>query len=137
MAERKEPMNTVVIETIVSVAANLVVTLIGVLGAWLLAQIGKTQRLNTINTAVDELTAAAEQTVLELQQTVVDDLKAASADGKLTQDEINALGKKLLRGTLKKMSDSGIGVLKAANVDINAIVTGAGEALIARMKAGD
>ena len=34
------------------------------------------------------------------------------------------------------MSDSGIGVLKAANVDINAIVTGAGEALIARIKAG-
>ena len=57
-------MNTVVIETIVSVAANLAVTLIGVLGAWLLAQIGKTQRLNTINTAVGELTAAAEQTVL-------------------------------------------------------------------------
>ena len=32
------------------------------------------------------------------------------------------------------MSDSGINVLKAANVDINAIVTGAGEALIARIK---
>ena len=32
------------------------------------------------------------------------------------------------------MSDSGISVLKAANVDINAIITGAGEALIAQMK---
>ena len=129
-------MNTVIIETIVSVLANLAITLIGVAGAWLVAQIGKTQQLNTINTAVGELTSAAEQTVLELQQTVVDDLKAASADGKLTQGEINALGKKLLEGTLQKMSDSGIGVLKAANVDINAIVTGAGEALIARIKAG-
>ena len=130
-------MNTVIIETIVSVLANLAITLIGVAGAWLVAQIGKTQQLNTINTAVGELTAAAEQTVYELQQTVVDDLKAASADGKLTQDEITVLGKKLLEGTLQKMSDSGIGVLKAANVDINAIVTGAGEALIARIKNGD
>lgn len=129
-------MNTIIIETIVSVLANLTITLIGVAGAWLVAQIGKTQQLNTINTAVGELTAAAEQTVYELQQTVVDDLKAASADGKLTQDEITVLGKKLLEGTLQKMSDSGIGVLKAANVDINAIVTGAGEALIARIKAG-
>ena len=129
-------MNTVIIETIVSVLANLAITLIGVAGAWLVTQIGKTQQLNTINTAVGELTAAAEQTVYELQQTVVDDLKAASADGKLTQDEITVLGKKLLEGTLQKMSDSGIGVLKAANVDINAIVTGAGEALIARIKAG-
>lgn len=130
-------MNTVIIETVVSVAANLAITLIGVLGAWLMTKIAKNQQLNTINTAVGELTNAAEQTVLELQQTVVDGLKEASADGKLTKDEIADLGKKLLEGTLAKMSESGIGVLKAANVDINAIVTGAGEALIAQIKLED
>ena len=130
-------MNTVIIETIVSILANLAVTLIGVFGAWLMAQISKTQQLNTINTAVGELTAAAETMVLELQQTVVDGMKEASADGKLTQEEITQLGKLLLDGTLAKMSDSAIGVLKAANVDINAIVTGAGEALIARIKNGN
>ena len=129
-------MNTVIIETIVSVVANLAITLIAVFGAWLVAQIGKSQQLKTIQTAVEELTNAAEQTVLELNQTLVTGLKEASADGKLTQDEIANLGKLLLEGTLQKMSDSGIGVLKAANVDINAIVTGAGEALIARIKAG-
>ena len=130
-------MNTVIIETIVSVLANLAVTLIGVAGAWLVTQIAKSQQLNTINTAVDELTNAAETTVLELQQTVVDELKEASADGKLTQEEITELGKLLLKGTLEKMSDSAINVLKAANVDINAIVTGAGEALIASIKKGE
>ncbi len=129
-------MNSVIIETAVSVIANLVITLIGVLGAWLVAQIGKTQKLKTINTAVGELTNAAETTVLELQQTVVDELKAASADGKLTQDEITELGKLLLKGTLDKMSDSGVNVLKAANVDVNAIITGVGEALIAKMNGG-
>ena len=130
-------MDTVIIETAVSVLANLAVTLIGVLGAWLLMQISKSQKLSTINTAVDELTNAAEQTVLELQQTVVDDLKAASADGKLTKDEIEVLGKKLIDGALAKMSGSAMDVLKAANVDVNAIITGAGEALIARIKRGD
>ena len=130
-------MNTVIIETIVSVAANLAITLIGVLGAWLVAQIGKTQQLKTINAAVSELTNAAETTVMELQQTVVDGLKEASADGKLTQEEISNLGKLLLDGALAKMSDSGINVLKAANVDVNAIVSGAGEALIARIKHGE
>ena len=129
-------MNTVIIETAVSVLSNLAVTLIAVLGAWLVAQIGKSQQLKTINAAVGELTSAAETTVMELQQTVVEGLKEASADGKLTQDEIKNLGKLLLEGTLAKMSDSGICVLKAANVDINAIVTGAGEALIAKIKAG-
>lgn len=130
-------MNGVIIETVVSIIANLAVTLIGVFGAWLLMQIRKNEKLETVNNAVEELTTAAEQTVLELQQTVVDDLKAASADGKLSQDEVNALGKKLLTETLNKMSDSGIGVLKAANVDINALVTGAGEAMITKMKAGN
>ena len=130
-------MDTVIIESVVSVVANLAVTLIGVFGAWLLMQISKSQKLSTINTAMDELTNAAEQTVLELQQTVVDDLKAASADGKLTKDEIEALGKKLIDGALAKMSGSAMDVLKAANVDVNAIITGAGEALIARIKRGD
>ena len=130
-------MDTVIIETAVSVLANLAVTLIGVLGAWLLMQISKSQKLSTINTAVGELTNAAEQTVLELQQTVVDDLKAASTDGKLTKDEIKMLGKKLIEGALSKMSASAMDVLKAANVDVNAIITGAGEALIAQMKAGE
>ena len=130
-------MNAVIIETVVSNLCNMAVTLIAVLGAWLVAQIGKAQELKTINAAVGELTNAAEQTVLELQQTTVDGLKEASADGKLTQEEITMLGKKLLDGALAKMSDSGIGVLKAANVDINAIVKGAGEALIARIKDGE
>lgn len=130
-------MDTVIIETAVSVLANLAVTLIGVFGAWLLMQISKSQKLSTINTAVDELTGAAEQTVLELQQTVVDDLKAASADGKLTKEEVEVLGKKLIDGALAKMSGSAMDVLKAANVDVNAIITGAGEALIARIKRGD
>ena len=127
-------MNTVIIETIVSVLANLAVTLIGVLGAWLLAQIGRSQKLGNIHTAVAELTTAAENTVLELQQTTVDAMKEAASDGKLTQEEINALGKLLLEGTLVKMSDSAMDVLEAAGVDINAIITGAGEALIAKMK---
>lgn len=65
-------MNTVIIETIVSVLANLAVTLIGVFGAWLLVQINKSQKLNTISKAVGELTTAAETTVWELQQTCVE-----------------------------------------------------------------
>ena len=132
--ESEKIMSTVIIETIVSIFSNLVITLIAVLGAWLLAQIGKDQQLRTIQTAVGELTKAAETTVLELNQTVVDGLKEASADGKLTREEIESLGKLLLDGALTKMSDSGIAVLKAANVDVNKVITGAGEALIARIK---
>ena len=127
-------MNNILIETIVSIIANLVITLIGVLGAWLVMQLGKSQKLSNISAAVDEVTDAAETTVLELEQVLVSGMKEASADGKLTKDEINTLGEILWEETWKKISDASVGILEAANIDINAIVKGAGEAMIARMK---
>ena len=127
-------MNNILIETIVSIIANVVITLIGVLGAWLVMQLCKSQKLSNISAAVDEVTDAAETTVLELEQVLVSGMKEASADGKLTKDEINTLGEILWEETWKKISDASVGILEAANIDINAIVKGAGEAMIARMK---
>ncbi|MCH5278279.1 MAG: hypothetical protein J1E60_00640 [Christensenellaceae bacterium] len=46
-----------------------------------------------------------------------------------------SVGEVVLVSARYKVFNSGIGVLKAANVDINAIVSGAGEALIVRIKA--
>lgn len=81
-------MTNVIIENLVQIVATLIVTLIGVLGAWLTAKIAKRAELSNISTATDEAIRAAQTTVLELQQTTVDKLKAASADGKLTKAEI-------------------------------------------------
>lgn len=127
-------MVNVIIENAVQIAATLVVTLIGVLGAWLTAKIGKREELKNISAATEEATKAAEKTVLELQQTTVEGLKKASADGKLTKDEIDDLGMLLIDGALAKMSDAAKGVLNAAGVDLTAIIKGAGEAMIAKAK---
>ena len=127
-------MNEVIIENAVQIVATLLVTLIGVLGAWLTAKIGKREELKNIGAATDEAVSAAQTTVLELQQTTVEGLKKARADGKLSKDEINDLGKMLVDGALAKMSDAAKGVLNAAGVDITAIIKGAGEAMIASMK---
>ena len=127
-------MTNVIIENLVQIAATLLITMIGVLGAWLTAKIGKREELKNISAATDEATKAAEKTVLELQQTTVEGLKKASADGKLTKDEITELGKLLIDGAMAKMTDTSKNLLNAAGVDISAIIRGAGEALIARMK---
>lgn len=127
-------MVNVIIENAVQIAATLVMTLIGVLGTWLSAKIAKQSELKSIAAATDEATKAAEKTVLELQQTTVDKLKAASADGKLSKDEIDELGKLLIDGASAKMSDAAKGILNAAGVDLTAIIKGAGEALIAKRK---
>ena len=128
-------MNDVIINIAAQVVSTLLITLIGVLGAWLTAKIGKRVELTNINRAKDELIVAAQQTVMELQQTVVEGLKEKAADGKLTDDEIEGLCLSLLTKTKEKMSLPAIKVLEAAAVDVNALIRGAGEALIERMHA--
>lgn len=127
-------MNEIIIETAVQIISALLLTLIGVLGTWLTAKIGKKAELATIAAATDEATRAAQTTVLELQQTTVEAMKAASEDGKLTESEIEHLGALLLEKALDKMSEPAKNLLTAAGVDITAIITGTGEALIGQMK---
>lgn len=121
------------IENGVQVAVSLVVALIGVAGTWLSIQIGKVKQLQTVQLATDEAKDAAITTVLELQQTVADDLKAAAVDGKLTKEEIAKLKNDLISMSMAKLSDTSVKILTAAGVDISAIIAGAGEALIGQM----
>ena len=125
----------ILIENAVNIAAAFFIALIGVFGAWLTAKIGKATQLDTVNRAQQELIKLAQITVGELKQTVVDGMKAASKDGKLTKDEITQLGQLLYEKTTAKLSASAMDVLTAAQVDISALITGSAEHLIGQMKA--
>lgn len=124
----------IIIEYAAQIIAYLLLALLGVLGTWLAGKFAKRQELTNISIATNEAVGAAQQTVLELQQTVVDKLKAAHADGKLTEDEIKDLGDALVKKSLEKMSVPATKVLAAAGADISAIIKGAGEAMIQNMK---
>lgn len=123
-----------IIEVILELVTVLLVTLIGVLGTWLTLKIGKKEELAAINAAQQEVILNAQLTVEKLKQTVVDELKAKNTDGKLTKDEITALGELLLENTVAKMSAPSIKLLQAASVDITELIKGAGESWIAAMK---
>ena len=125
----------ILIENAVNIAAAFFIALIGVFGAWLTAKLGKATQLDTVNKAQQELIKLAQITVGELKQTVVDGMKAASKDGKLTKDEIVQLGQLLFEKTTAKLSASAMDVLTAAQVDISALITGTAEHLIGQMKA--
>ena len=127
-------MTEIIIANAVQIAATLLITLIGVLGTWLTAKIAKRNELANISTATNEAVRAAQLTVLELQQTTVEAMKAASEDGKLTAAEIEHLGALLLEKALDKMSDAAVKVLNSAGVDLTAVIKGAGEAMIQDMK---
>ena len=127
-------MENIIIETVVQIFAALLLMLISLLGTWLTAKLAKRTELANIAAATDEATRVAQQTVMELQQTVVDNLKAANADGKLTKEEIAELKELLLDGAMDKLSDTAKNMLTAAGVDISAVIRGAGEAFIRQMK---
>jgi len=124
----------ILIENAVNIAAAFFIALIGVFGAWLTTKLGKATQLDTVNRAQQELIKLAQITVGELKQTVVDGMKAASKDGKLTKDEITQLGQLLFEKTTTKLSASAMDVLTAAQVDISALITGTAEQLISGMK---
>lgn len=123
----------ILIENAVNIAAAFFVALIGVFGAWLTAKLGKATQLDTVNRAQQELIKLTQITVGELKQTVVEGLKAAYKDGKLTKEEIAQLGQLLYEKTTAKLSASAMNVLTAAQVDISALITGTAEQLISGM----
>ena len=129
-------MVDIIMESVVQIVVTLMLTLIGVLGTWLTLKLGKKEELAAINVAQQEVIRLAHLTVEELQQTLVEGLKAAHEDGKLTKEEIAALGEALLDGTIAKMSAPTAKLLAAAAVDTTALIQGAGEAWIAKLKAG-
>jgi len=124
----------ILIENAVNIATAFFIALIGVFGAWLTAKLGKATQLDTVNRAQQELIKLAQITVGELKQTVVDGMKAAHKDGKLTKEEIASLGQLLYEKTTQKLSASAMDVLTAAQVDISALITGTAEQLIDKMK---
>ena len=124
----------ILIENAVNITAAFFIALIGVFGAWLTAKLGKATQLDTVNRAQQELIKLAQITVGELKQTVVDGMKAAHTDGKLTKEEIAQLGQLLFEKTTAKLSASALNVLAAAQVDISALITGTAEHLIGQMK---
>ena len=124
----------VIIENVVKIVAALLMMLISVGGAYLTSLIAKHEKLKAISEATQQVIDAAIQTTGELQQTVVNDLKAASADGKLSNEEINTLYHDVVVLTLDKLSVPTINLLNAAGADIEAIIHGATEDWINTMK---
>ena len=127
-------MTDIIIENIVKITAALLLMLIGVLGTYLTTLAAKRAETENVSEALRALTEAAKTTVGELQQTIVEPLKAAAADGKLTPDEIADLRNMLVAQTKQKMLPSAINIINAAGADIEAIILGVGENLINKAK---
>lgn len=122
------------IETLSQVLGSVILALIGVAGTWVLVKIGNSTKLENIKKATEEAIQATQRTVGELQQTLVEDLKAASSDGKLTPDEIEHLKELLIKKTLNNLSGTATNLLISSGIDISGLITSAGESFINQIK---
>ena len=104
------------------ILAKAAIAAIGLAGAWATAKIGQNNKLANIKAAIGQVT-----------QTTVEAMKAAAADGKLTEDQIRTLKADLLRMTREKLAEPTVQLLEAAKLDINAMIQGAAEDLINQM----
>ena len=109
---------------------GILIAIIGIIGAGVMVKLSKREDLANIAAATDEAIKAAKQTAAALQQQLVEGMKAAHEDGKLTEQEIQQLGVMLLNTAMRKLSDPAKEILIAAGKDITAIIQDAAEAWI-------
>lgn len=120
-------MESVIIETITQVLTALLLMLINVGGAWLIARIGKYMQFRQTADGISQLRDAAAVTAGELQQTVVENLKAMAKDHKLTETQIQQLREDVYIKSVEKMSPAVMSLLEAAGIDTVAIIQGVTE----------
>lgn len=127
-------MTDVIIENIVRIVAALLMMLISVGGAYLTSLIARNEKLKSIGMATQQIVDAALQTAGELQQTMVNDLKEASADGKLSKEDVATLGRDVVELTLLKLTQPTKDLINGAGGDVEAIIHGATEAWLEEIK---
>jgi hypothetical protein len=82
------------------------------------------------------LSEVVQATVTSLNQTIVEGLKAAHEDGKLTEDEVVELKNMSKRAVLNVMGDKGVAVLHEACGDVEQYVSHLIEQAVANAKKG-
>ena len=125
----------VLIEALVPVAVQIIVGVVGILGALLLGQLRKVKALQNVTAAVDLLQGAVIDTVNANQQQLVDDLKATAEDGKLTEGEIAMLQARTIERVKAKVGPAVANVITAAGIDINQLILDSADAVIREIKA--
>ncbi|MBR7058217.1 MAG: hypothetical protein IKI35_05770 [Stomatobaculum sp.] len=125
----------VAMELTVTIAARILEALLAIMGAWLLAKLGKRTELSNVREAMENVIDMAIVTVGELQQTFVNRWKEENG-GKLDETDIANLQEMLIRKTIEKLSDPVIQLIEAAGMDLEAIIQGAAEDWLNERKGG-
>ena len=127
-------MEATITQTAIDVVSGAVqVAMIGLLG-WLFTWLKSKTKSDGLKSSLELLEQTAGTTVGELQQTMVDEWKAANADGKLTSAEIQKLKDLSISLVKKRMGPAAQETIRAAGVNLEDRITAAIQAAITGMK---
>ena len=124
----------VLIEQVVTTVARVLEALTLAYAAWALDKFGQNKKLQNLSLANQKVCEIVKQTVRELNQTIVTQLKAETEDGKLTPAMIDDLGGRLLTTVKAKLDEATIELITAAGADLDALITGECEAYLDTLK---
>ena len=127
-------MGEAIIEVVVQVMGAILMGIVSIAFAYIGKWMGQTKKLETVSAAMEQLEAVVKNVVGELQQTTVEKMKAATADGKLTPADIKELGETLFIKSYEQLSDPASATLRAAGIDVEAMIHSVAEAYIERIK---
>ena len=123
----------ILVRYLAEVVATIVIGALGIFGAWLLNKLKQKKGLENIALATEQVLSAAQATVLELQQTLVEGWKNAQ-NGKLTPEQIQELKDKVIEITMAKLAEPTLKLLNGAKVDILTMITSAAEGYVLELK---
>lgn len=124
----------VIIQYVAEILGLLIVTAIGILGTALLKKLNQSSKLDNISVATNQVIEATCETVRRLQQTLVDEWKEVSPNGKLTPEQVVELKQKVITITLEQLGQPILDLLAAAKIDVEAMITNAAESYINQLK---
>lgn len=93
-----EEIMNIAVQYLMEIVGSIVTIAIGIFGTWLLKKFSTNKNLQNISEATSQVIKSAQDTVLMLQQTLVDGWKS-SQGGKLTSEQVAILQAKTLEIT--------------------------------------
>lgn len=130
-------MREAIIEVAVQVITAILLGTVSIAFAYVGKWMGQTKKLETVAAAMSQLEDVVQNVVGELQQTMVEGLKEASVDGKLSNEDIFDLGRLLVQKATEQLSDPASATLEAAGIDVVSMIHSMAEAYIERIKRGN
>lgn len=125
---------TPILTQVADVLQTLIITVIGAAGVWLVTYIKRKFKIETTNSAIEEMHKFVTIIVGDQEQTLVNEMKKLSPDGKLTDTQQEELLSNAIEKVLALMSQESVDILRESSICVEDLIKSSIESKINSMK---